>query len=83
MLARRGAADLQPQLAGPHNGLGRTNLELRKYDEAIANFTTALQLEPSSTACSACFLEGRALAYEAVGDAAKAKADREAAAQLR
>jgi tetratricopeptide (TPR) repeat protein len=44
---------------------------LRQFDKAIADHTTAVRLDPQNAAA----FQNRALAYRAMGDEKKAKAD--------
>ncbi|MDA0654408.1 MAG: tetratricopeptide repeat protein [Proteobacteria bacterium] len=74
------AVRLDPENARARNNRGRAYLDLEFYDEALADFTAALDLGTPSPATP---LFNRGIAHERLGDRAAAAADFAAAQQLR
>ena len=69
---------LQPAFAAGYNARGRVLLEMKRYTEAISDFTTAIQIEPDN---HYAYL-GRAIAQSRQGDDQKALADAKTANRL-
>lgn len=75
------AVSLRPEESGTHDSLAFVLYRLRRYDEAVAAGTRALQLDPASRAAAhSWFIRG--LARQALGDSAGAAADHRQAQTL-
>lgn len=74
------AVRLDPENPRARNNRGRAYLEMEFFDEAVADFTAALDLGTPSPATP---LFNRGIAHERMGDRAAAAADFTAARQLR
>lgn len=66
---------LRPEL-NRYASRGEAYSKKKDYDRAIADLSRAIEIDPVPGTCSKCY-EERALAYEAKGDRAKARADRD------
>jgi tetratricopeptide (TPR) repeat protein len=72
------AIELDPKAAAPHANLGLAALKQRNYGIAVQRLTRAVELDPKH----ARGFQLRAEAYQAMGELAKAEADKKKAAEL-
>jgi tetratricopeptide (TPR) repeat protein len=76
-IAYERAVQLAPNEGYTHEGCGLVYYQLKRYPEAIEQLSRAIGIKPTAAA-----YEGRALAYEAVGQRDNAEADRLSRASL-